>query len=539
MIQPAIIGLLARRISAWSRLLEPLTILTGACFLSLIFMPDNNWDLRNYHIYNAFALMDGRISRDLFAAGDQSYFNPLLDVPYYILSVKLIPGLPRVVAFLSGVPFGIMALVTVRAARITLPAALPRRNWFAAGAAALGLTGTAGISEIGTTFGDIPVACLVLGGLTIPLALLRRDRISLSSWIGAMSAAGFLIGLASGLKPVACVLVPGAALGLALTAGGIRRFVLTGVVFSLSWTIGFALAFGPWGLTIYRLFGNPVFPLMNHIFESPWIRPVSAIDSRFLPKGIWQTLFYPFFWLRGQPFVVAEFGVRDPRFALSYLSLGAIIIHMVRQRGRSTIVGRPAAALCIFFSISFVAWEAVFSILRYALVLEVTSGILITLSLLILTTGLRPYIKMDRGIMALAGAVLIVVFAVSSRPGWGRLRQYGSMVFDVQESLVPDHSAVVFVTKPTAFIAPFLKGNDLTFIGLEDIPMPSRLSEEAARRIQSHPHILAVLHSTQTDYTSLTRPFGFRIVKDLCVPIHSANQRDLVLCPSEPATNRE
>lgn len=293
------------------------------------------------------------------------------------------------------------------------------------------------------------------------------------------------------------------------------------------------LAFGPWGLTVNRLFGSPVFPLLNNIWKSPWVPPVNSTDSRFLPTDIWQALFYPFFWLRGRPFVVAELGVRDPRFALAYISLGVIVVHMVRHRARSDIIRRPAVALCIFFGVSFIAWEAVFSILRYALALEVSSGILIALALMSLMGGLPRDIRTERRLIVAAGVILVVVFAVSSRPGWGRLRLYGAAVFDVRATPLPDRSAVVFVTKPTAFVAPFLKGNDLIFVGLEDIPIPSRLGEEAARRIQSRAHILAVVHGAVADYDGLTAPFGFHILKQLCEPIHSANQRDLVICPCE------
>ena len=94
-------------------------------------------------------------------------------------------------------------------------------------------------------------------------------------------------------------------------------------------------------------------------------------------------------------------------------------------------------------------------------------------------------------------------------------------------------------TTPTAFIAPFLKGNDLIFVGLEDIPIPSRLSEEATRRIQSRSNILAVIHGTQADYDGLTTPFGFRVHKEHCEPIHSANQRDLSICSCERVQDRE
>ena len=78
--------------------LETALLLVLACCISLGQGQDRNWDLLNYHLYNAYSLMDGRFSRDLYPVGFQTYLNPLLDLPYYLVSVQLIPHWPRIVA---------------------------------------------------------------------------------------------------------------------------------------------------------------------------------------------------------------------------------------------------------------------------------------------------------------------------------------------------------------------------------------------------------------------------------------------------------
>src|SRR4051812_35601818 len=57
-------------------------------FLSLALGQDDNWDLRNYHWYNPYALLNGRLQIDMAPAQWQSYFNPLIDVPYYLLTTR-------------------------------------------------------------------------------------------------------------------------------------------------------------------------------------------------------------------------------------------------------------------------------------------------------------------------------------------------------------------------------------------------------------------------------------------------------------------
>src|SRR6185437_15832348 len=52
--------------------------------------------LANYHYYNAWAFLNGRIGEDIFPAGGQTFLNPILDLPFYWANVHL-PG--RMVAF--------------------------------------------------------------------------------------------------------------------------------------------------------------------------------------------------------------------------------------------------------------------------------------------------------------------------------------------------------------------------------------------------------------------------------------------------------
>src|SRR3954462_13813396 len=47
---------------------------------------DVNWDLLNYHYYLGYELLGGRLAQDFFAAGAQSYLNPLAYVPFYLLA---------------------------------------------------------------------------------------------------------------------------------------------------------------------------------------------------------------------------------------------------------------------------------------------------------------------------------------------------------------------------------------------------------------------------------------------------------------------
>src|ERR1700674_1982410 len=49
----------------------------------LLLRQDVNWDLQNYHFYNAWAFAHGRLGWDLAPAQVQTFHNPLLDLPFY------------------------------------------------------------------------------------------------------------------------------------------------------------------------------------------------------------------------------------------------------------------------------------------------------------------------------------------------------------------------------------------------------------------------------------------------------------------------
>jgi hypothetical protein len=73
--------------------------------VSLLRGVDTNWDLRNYHFYNPWAWLHGRLDWDLAPAQVQSYYSPLLDLPFYSLVAAHLPAF--VITFLMGFPFGV------------------------------------------------------------------------------------------------------------------------------------------------------------------------------------------------------------------------------------------------------------------------------------------------------------------------------------------------------------------------------------------------------------------------------------------------
>ena len=54
--------------------------------LALALGQDANWDLRNYHFYNAYAFLNDRYAMDLLPSQTPYFYNPMLDVPFFLLA---------------------------------------------------------------------------------------------------------------------------------------------------------------------------------------------------------------------------------------------------------------------------------------------------------------------------------------------------------------------------------------------------------------------------------------------------------------------
>jgi hypothetical protein len=86
-----------------------------AGMVSLALGIDANWDLKNYHYYNPWALLHGRWQLDSAPAFIQTFHNPLPDLPFYALVASGLPA--SLIEFALGIPVGVGAYFFFRIAR--------------------------------------------------------------------------------------------------------------------------------------------------------------------------------------------------------------------------------------------------------------------------------------------------------------------------------------------------------------------------------------------------------------------------------------
>lgn len=441
---------MSRVAAAFFLILAPL----GFGLLTLALGMDANWDLRNYHYYNAYAFLSGREGYDILVAQAPTFFNPLIDVPFY-LATQAWPA--RVVGFLLGTVQGLNIIPLYGIAHATLriePAS--RQRLVAAGSALLGMLGVGALSELGTTFYD-NVVCL--GPLAALWIILRRHERILHGRLDEawplLLLAGVLSGVAVGLKQPIVTLAFGLCFAFLFTPTPIFRRITLAFLFGIGVIIGMAASDGFWMLHLWHAYGNPLFPFYNQIFESPWALPKDYREFFYIPGGLRTRIFFPFAYLR-DPYLTGEVDFRDLRILVSFVLLPlAAVITLIQRRER-----RPAAEalsgaeetryLLTAFALGYVVWVAIFCIYRYLIAYEMLAPLVITLAIGVLPFGLRMRAYAVVGILAFV--------VVTMKPtNWIRVPWTEKWVMATAPKVADADHALVLITghEPLSYLIPF------------------------------------------------------------------------------------
>ncbi len=427
-------------------------LLFGA--LSLWLGQDANWDLRNYHFYNPYALLHGRLDFDVAVAHQPTYYNPVSDLPFYLL-VTALP--PRATGFVLGLLHGanfILLLAIAWRLLATSPGTV--RRWAAIALAGFGMVGAVTLSELGTTFHDNFVSLFALGGLAI-LVLYYRHLVEAPLWraLAIAAVAGLLAGLGVGLKQTAVIFAIGPCAALLLVTTRFRRRFLLAFCFGLGVLAGIAATGGYWMWVLWQHYGNPLLPHYNHIFKSPWAVESDYVDRKYNPDSLLEALIYPFKFVY-DPKRVAEVAFRDLRLPVLYaLSAAALLAWPLRRRwigaGRLVVADHhPGNLVLVAAAVAYVAWLAISGVYRYLVPLEMLAPLLI-----VLVVDRLALPRWGHG--ALLGAVLGACLATLQPGNWGRVG-WGEAWFGVEPPAIanPGRSIVLMTgLEPMAYVIPF------------------------------------------------------------------------------------
>lgn len=409
---------------------------------------DVNWDLLNYHLYNPYAYLNDRLNIDLAPAGQQTYFNPGLDLVYFFAISHLTP---KLVGFLLGALQGLGFIPVYKIAQLTLA---EKNQRYALFVALVGMLSVGFISEVGTTFYDALLAaptlfCLWLLMKGFCAVSESESRISLY-----VALSGFVIGVVTGLKLVFAIYAMALFITLLFAPfrAGCRLRLMT--VFAVSATVGLMAIGGSWFHTIWNEFSNPVFPQLNSLFHSDLASPRMTRDDRFLAKGIYEHLFYPFVFTNN-PARVSEMLHQQVIWVFAYLALLGLAIQ-IALRTRNIEARMPSEqalrSVIVFLATSYVSWLVLFAIYRYLIPVELLLPLII-------------FVAVDRmsaentSRWVLIGLLLVLGLSnVKGRVDWSHA-PWSETVYAIEPNLAiqSDATKVVYlVGQPIAWLIPAL-----------------------------------------------------------------------------------
>lgn len=420
-------------------------------FLSMALKFELNWDFANYHYYNPWAYLNGRIGKDITVAGVNGFYNPLPDLPLYFL-IKYFNSSPNLIYFMQGLWFGALGFVLCKLAQLFFDKDSLYGQYSIMAVLLFGLSGYSVFFQIGTSTNEIMIALLIMLSLWLLLKeifvqQLGRNYIFLS--------AGLIAGAAMGLKLTAVFYCVALGLSLIIFAKKLQKPWQNILFFSLGGLIGFLLLNGFWMLKMWVMFGNPLFPYANGWFKSEYFELRNYTDDRFIPKSLTEFWFLPFYWAFNPHRLDGNVIVIDFRWAIL-----CIVILLVALK---SVVEKNKVNFCVLFVICFmlaayVVWINVSAVGRYMIPMELCGAIILVKS----TEFLRPQSEKWKTLywqIVSATGVLLLLTPVFSQI-WGCRncvvdRRLFSNFVAVQDVKIPDNSLLMFYNYPSAALLPY------------------------------------------------------------------------------------
>jgi hypothetical protein len=512
--------------------------------LSLVIGKKTGWDFFNYHWYNPFALLHSRFEFDTAVAHHATYYNPLSDVPLYLVA-SYAP------AWLGGVFTGAMAGVVVSLigaiAYYVLPISNARhRLLVAALIALLGGFGAGAFQEIGDPANDVPAA---IGSFVALLILIARittlEQATVNTAVArVLFIAGFCAGAAVGLKLTAAIYALGIGIALFTLTGKTMTRVARVCIYGAGSIAGLLLFGGFWMLRMWRFSGNPFFPYFNDVFHSPLLIATGYLDPSFRPDSWTERLLFPFYFTSDSGYA-SESSFRDAHVLVLYclIPLTLLIVTIWRRTATapaSRMLSSHQRLLFTFAGVSYLAWLSIFDIYRYLIPLEMLSPLLIAMAY-----SLWPVASQWRVVATVVTLVilqLLVKVDVSDRQSW-----QGPYVQVNAPTLPNTQSPMILMTghEPMAFVIPFFQ-KDIPFIRIDGwlvhgSDKTTGFSARMHERVAAHDGALYVLFAEMERAAAIKATHYYGLALDTasadCSMVTSNIAKPLTLCPAHAHTD--
>ena len=429
-----------------------------ALVINYLLGKDLAWDTLNYQFYAGFSAVNDRFSQDYFAAGPPSYFNPYAYVPFYALVRAGFS--PLAISSVLAVVHSFILWLTFELAVCVCPSDDSRvRMTYGVCAVVLAFINPILVQQIGSSFADITTAESALAGWLLLARAVGAPHLA------RVVCGGLLLGAATALKLTNSVhAVAGCAL-LIMLPGTLFVRIRYGLGYVIALAIGFSIIAAPWSYRLERMFGNPVFPLMNGVFRSPEFTAEPLRHFRFIPESFAKALWRPFAIADPVPMVQAEMTSPDLRYAVLVVLIGALVLqllwkhraHLASPSGQAEppVATRILAALGCGLALDWALWLSASGNGRYFLPMANVTAVVVV-ALLFRLFAARP--KMRNYFLAAIIGGQIIQLCIGASFRWGSLPwDHQWLELEVPEKLATEPNLYLTIgVQSNSFIAPFL-----------------------------------------------------------------------------------
>ncbi len=487
-------------------------------FIGIVYMmgrlPDRNFDRRNAYDYNVWALLENRYSQDWMPSGLGSYLNPIVNIPAYLIGL-----MPIIFSFLYGIMFLIIYLHFILKILdlIDSEGVLKiRRNRVAF--ALISSASPLFLSELGTAMSGYTSSIFVVIGIYFFLKGIKHK--SKRNFL----ISGLLIGLGIHFKLVNV----GALLAIIpcfIFVGGKKLISFAHFILGI---IGTSVFFLPWYVFVYLKFNNPVFPLFNGVFNSPYYPNVNFKDQRWaldspekflqLLSGLW-----------------ARINTEIPAFDLRIFLVSALVIILIANSKmvfEKLSTDKTDLVILIWFLLFTIIWVKTSFIARYFM----TGELMIVVVFFILSKLL-----LDKSLFARSGFLVIatVIVSVMQVPNWNTWQEQflngNTSISEVdkrwqfpKDVTVPANSQILTLGEPISYIFKYFP-SDVKFInvgwpkynsGIELSPPPNIV--DSIKKVSTENLFLTVL--SLDDPKNLQVAQEYLAVYDLQISVTSCDK---------------
>lgn len=434
--------------------------------LGFVYRFETFWDLLNYHYYNAFAFLHNRLNYDIVLGGENSFFNPLPDLPLYWM-IQHLNDYPGIIYGVQGLYYGVCLFFFIKICGLFWD----NHTWSGiittVIATAVAATGQAIWMQMGTATNEIQVTTFILAGLYLLFKITFRPDLQKGY---KFLIVGLLMGFALGLKPTVISYCLGAGLTSVIFYKKLNKPLPYILLFAVGGLLGYLLSNGWFMWHYWEWYQNPFFPFANSIFKSEYYDNANFRDTQFLPS-LKLFFIYPYIWNLFK-FKIVECSFYDIRLTVYYtIFLLTIFSFLFSKKARLFFkTNYKWGVYFTFLIVTFFIWMALFSILRYIIVVEML-GCMVICRLVVKwcfewfndCTGKHKIFKIAGCVI---GIFLITIFVSLPANKLDDEINSSEKFLEIENFNFPDNSVIRVYNAPTSlYIAEWAKKNKIRAVG--------------------------------------------------------------------------